>query len=100
MRAIPDETTLVPVFLRRPIGKERQSENLARLRDELDSFLQNENPLSEKELKRIFELMHRGEVDLQKKRRCVFLKKIERMHAQELKQSQLAKKLGIPRHKK
>lgn len=99
MRAIPDENSAV-VFLRRPIGKERQSENLARLRDELNSFLDNDNPLTEKEIKRVFELMHRGELDLQKKRRCVFLKKIERLRAQDAQQKQIAKDLKIPRRKK
>jgi len=100
MRAIPDENNDMPVFLRRPIGKERQSENLARLRDELNNFLCDDNPLNEKELKKIFELMQRGEIDLQKKRRAVFLKKIERLHAQEIQQKQLAKKLGVPSRKK
>ncbi len=99
MRAIPDENSTV-VFLRRPIGKERQSQNLERLRDELNNFLDNDKPLTESELKRVFELMHRGEIDLQKKRRNVFLKKIERLHAQEARQKQIARELKIPRRKK
>lgn len=91
---IPDEGhSDAPVFLCRRIGEGRYSAILEDLYQKIGDFLENESDMSEKELQSMFELLHRGGLEIQKKRRMVLMKKVEILRKCEAKQKKIGDRL-------
>lgn len=86
-----------PIFIRRRVGENRESINLTRLCSMLDKFLHEQKPLSSDELDDLSDMLHRGMLDIQKKRRNVLLKKIKKLKNYEEHQKKLADELGVPK---